>query len=524
MKRARLRPRCSVFLVCAALLVSLGCNGTYETRKTSDLDAMNGRGPLRVLTIDSVLYTFDRFSYTDTDLSGSGTVRMRGSVDSFSGSLPFHRIAFIERTELSVWKGIWVLPIGIGVFAYIIKSMQEPPKFQIERHQKGSCPYVYAFDGHAYRLEGEAFGTSVSRAFEAETFNVLPSLTPTDGVLRIRMSNERPETHLINCTRLYVGDAGQSKYAVLDVNNELWPVLKTQLPETAADHSGNNILAEVSKKDARYWKSDLTHTMPLSGFRDEIQVNFERTSVGSEATIVVDAINSDLITMAYRSAGLVLGDETMEFYNALERDTNLQGTIRDWIRECNLRIEMEEDGRWKEIGMIPPEATVAPFSRAIRIGGLGCHQGPIRLRLSSLTDVWRIDAVTIDYSDVRPIALSKLDLVSVRSSDKMDWRSAIESNDSSYALILPPATIDLTFDGFSSRKLKKPVYVFAAKGYLYEWLQSSPTNAPSQVLSLVPVSSRVELFKQVISHKDQFLPSIYADWRRAESPTTVNDH
>src|SRR5512142_2564865 len=94
------RPHYSVFLVFAALLMSFGCNGTYETRKKSDLDAMNGRGPLRVLTTDSVLYTLDTFSYTDIDLSGSGTMRMHGTVDSFAGSVPFQKIAFMERTEL----------------------------------------------------------------------------------------------------------------------------------------------------------------------------------------------------------------------------------------------------------------------------------------------------------------------------------------------------------------------------------------------------------------------------------------
>ena len=506
-----LRHLSSILLI--LLVLASGCVSTYETKKKSELLELNGRGPLRALTVDSALYTFRTFSFSDLGLNGQGTITRLGIDSAFDGFVPFNRIAFIERIELSVWKGVWVVPMSVAAFAAMIDVMNKPSKFEITR-PSGSCPYVYAFDGKTYKLDAETFGTSVSKAFEAETFSLLPSLRPVDGRLKVRVANERPETHLINSVHLFVGDACEASSAVLDINNTLWPVRKAHAPSAASDHSGNNILAEIASKDNRYWKSDLAHTAAFSGFRDELDFRFEVPEGTSEATLIVDAINTDLVTEAYRSAGSVLGDATMEFYDALERDPQLQGSIRNWIRDCSLRIEVKRGSEWKEAGVMTPEANVAPFSRAIRLRNLDGIQGPLRIRLSSLTDVWRIDAVSIDFSAAKPLVLQPLNMNLVRSSDNTHWDNAIAANDSTYALVLPPDHLDLTFDAAPAMGMRTPVYVFAAKGYLYEWLPSSASQSASSIAESMGGRDRVEMFKLLIKQKDLFLPQVYAAWRK----------
>ena len=501
------------FLLLAALVSSIGCPASYETTKRSELRELGGKGPLRVLTADSTLYTFETFSFSETELNGQGTSTKNGITKPFDGSLPFTTIAFIERLETSIWKGVWVVPMVLVAAPYIVQLVSDPPKFDISRPVGvGSCPYVYANDGTSFRLEAEAFGTSVSKAFETETFSVLPSLVSIAGNLSVRVSNERPETHLINSVHLFVGDEGEASSAVLDVDNTLWPVLKAHPPMSAQDHSGRNILANVALKDKRYWQSDLANTEPSSGFRDNLSLEFVLPPEASEATLIVDAVNTDLVTEAYRAAGSVLGDATMQFYDALERNPELQNTIREWIRDCSLRIEVEGRSGWKEVGLMPPEANVAPFTRAIRIQNLRAINGPLHIRLSSLTDVWRIDAVTIDCSTVTPIPLRPLEMTSVSSSDHQQWKNALVRSDSTYAVLLPPNYLDVAFDAAPAKKVQKPVYVFAAQGFLYEWLPSSENKAT--VAGSIEKDNRVRLFTLIIQHKDLFLPAVYAEWRQ----------
>jgi hypothetical protein len=502
------------------LVLGYGCApmlpGTYQTTLKSELRELKGVGPIRALTIDSLLYTFGTFSFDDSLLSGNGTVKEHRITSPFRGSVPFRRIVFLERTEPSTMKTLWALPMIVGAFVYAETELGKGPNFSIWRPSPtgSSCPTIYAFDGKRYRLEAEAFGISISKSFQAETYSALSLLTPVEGELKIRVANERPETHVINSVHLFASDARDARSVVLDVNNVLWPLNGATPPTAARDHSGNDVLNKIQEIDGKYWQSDLANTTPFSGFHDRLEMQFDLPSNTSEATFVVRAINTELITEVYRSVGTLLGDETLKFYYALEHDTQLQSRIRGWIDESSLAVEARDGNEWKEVGKIQPEATAVAFSRGLRIPGLQNRSGPLRLRLSSLTDAWRIDAVLLDCSPVKPLAMCPLNMTTVSASDGRDWSKAIARNDSEYALVLPPNHLDIAFDPEPTRAMQKPVYVFAAQGYLYEWFHASPT-ASSSISSTEPTNvDRVTLLKLLIQEKNLFLPPLYAAWEK----------
>ncbi len=500
-------------LALGAALAGSGCYMTKQTMLRSELDQHRGRGPIRALTVDTTLYTFETFSVTDSTLIGRGTAKREGVTSPFAGSVPLTEIVFIERRQNSTGRGILIVPALAAAGGGLI-ALLESSTFEIWEASSGSCPYIYAFDGVEFTLEAEAFATSISRTLETRTFSLLPSLVPVDGRLLVRVRNERPETHLLNSVQLFVADAAAASSAVLDIENVLWPVRHAVPPLTARDHSGRAILGEISEKDQRYWRSDLRHTSPSSGFRDRLEVEFDVPSDAREATLVVHAINTELVTAMYRSVGTLIGDATLEFYRALEHDSQLQAGIREWIRESSLLIEVANGSGWKEMGIMLPEANVTPFARALRIGNLADHHGRLRLRLSALTDVWRVDAVYIDFSPVQPLPLHPLEMTSVSASDGSDWEDAIRSSDSSYATILPPNHVDITFRAALATGMRNPVYVVATQGYLYEWFP-----APTQPVSAVSThamtgSDRIETLKLLIQKKDLLLPPICAEWRR----------
>jgi hypothetical protein len=500
--------------VSSGVLALGGCSATYQTNQESELKHLNGIGPIRALTVDSTLYTFDEFSYTDSLLSGTGSLTRAGQSSPFKGSVPFRRIIFIERTETSYWKPVWAFPMLVGFGASSYGLLNSHAEFNMYRPSGSSCPYVSSYDGKEFRLEAEAFGTSISKAFEAKTYSILPSLTSVDGLLKVRISNERPETHLINSVNLFAADTHEASSAVLDTENLLWPMMHAVTPTAALDRSGKDVLTDVVNKDRRYWKSDLAHVTPFSGFRDQLEVDFELPANASEATLAIHAINTELISEVYQSVGALLGDATLEFYYALEHDTQLQHNVREWIRDCSLAIEMENENGWTEVGRIPPEATALPFSRAIRLRSLKSLHSPLRFRLSTLTDTWRIDAVSIDFSPAQPIAMVPLQMITAIASDGRDQRAVIESGDSSYALILPPQHIDVTFNSAPTRRMQKPMYVLAAQGYLYEWFPSPPATASSLVSKSTSGADRVAMLKLLMQQKDLFLPPIYASWQK----------
>ena len=495
-------------------IVSLsGCFSSRQVKTYSELNELEGAGPIRVLTVDTLLYTFKSFTFNDSSITGIGEVHRGESTSIFNGTLPFSNVLFIEHLSVSFWKGAYMIPLSAGIAYGLATTLGKESKFDI--YSAGSsCPFIYSFDGTKYHLEAEAFGTSVSTALEAQTFSVLHSLKPEDGMLKVRISNERPETHLLNSVHLYAADASDGTSVVLDVDNNLWSLSHTSAPMEASNSSGKDVLTELSQTDGTCWKSDLSHTSAFSGFRDEIDLEFQEQRDGTDVLLVVNAINTDLITEVYRSVGALLGDATLQFYHALEHDAELQKKLRAWILDCSLRIEIADGTEWKVVGVLPPEANVTPFSRAIRLRNITTTNGKLRIRLSSLTDVWRIDAVQIADAGFRLLELHPLELRACIASDGSSRAEEIARADSSYALILPPEYIDLTFDGGKTNVMRNPVYVIAAQGYLYEWFPDAKENSLFSVPTAFTADNRIALLKSLIAQKDIFLPPLYAQWKK----------
>lgn len=500
-----------------AILFGGGCSTSSEVATWPELREQQDKGPIQVLTVDTLLYRLESFTFTDSLLSGRGVLKRERAEIPFQGSIPFRRIAFIEGLGSSGWKAVWVIPMVAGIAGGLEQMLGKPEKFEIYYRTSGSCPFVYSFDGAAFRLEAEAFGTSISKALEATTFSILPSLAPTDDRLMVRVGNERPETHLLNSAQLLVADAGGASSAVLDLHNVLWPLQRPVPPASAVGHAGANILPDLLSKDHRYWKSDLAETAPFSGFQDHLELEFDVPAGAAEATLVIDAVNTELINEVYRTMGAYLGDATLQFYHSLEHDPELQRSVRRWIEECGLRVEIADGSQWKQAGVLPPEANVAPFSRAVRLTGLRGLEGRLRVRLSTLTDVWRIDAVAIDAAPVQPLPLRPLEALSAAASDGQRALGAVASDDTSYAMILPSQHLDLSFDATPALGMRRPTYVFAARGYLYEWFPAPPDRAAPLLADAMTRTDRIATLKLLITQKDLFLPPIYAAWRNARA-------
>lgn len=496
--------------------VITGCYSTSQVETKQELLFLSvDDNPIRLLTTDSKIYSFKQFTYTDSTISGEG-IRIEGRTEEvFEGSLRFDEIVFIERLEQNNWQAFWIVPMAVGI-AYGLPMLLESSfldvRILLPSQTNGSCPYIYSFDGSDFVLEGEAFSTSISRSLESETFHMLHSLQITDDELLVRVSNERPETHLVNKVQLFAVDTHDASSAILDTENTAWPVYEPASPVFAQDHSGNDILGLVQQQDGNYWISDMKNSRAFSGFRDQLDVTFTLPGDRSEAIFIVHAMNTDMVTQAYQMVGTILGDETLHFYQALETDPEMKELVTDWIEKTSLVVEVEQDDGWIEVDRILPEANVASFSRAVRLENLDQFDDSLNVRVSSLTDVWRIDALMLDTSEVTPLQKQPLEMVSVRSSIGKEWEETISRSDSSYALLMPPEYMDIRFDPAPARQMDDPRFIFAAQGFLYEWFPDLGDLALFGLTLDLDDIDRVELLKLLIQQEDLFLPPIYAKW------------
>jgi len=205
------------FLLLIAVLLS-GCYSSSQTTRFDELEkAKEKEYPIRALTVDSTLYTFDSFSFTYSTISGEGRKKWDNSIEEFKGTLNFSDIVFVERLKSNNWKAFWIIPMSLAVMGGVVQ-LSEPSELYIHR-PGGSCPFVSSYNGSEFVMEAEAFSTAISKSLETQTHHLLPSLNPVKNELKVRIGNQRPETHLINDVDLYAVDAGDFSSLVLDINN-----------------------------------------------------------------------------------------------------------------------------------------------------------------------------------------------------------------------------------------------------------------------------------------------------------------
>ena len=497
-----------------SLILFSGCFTSSITTEYNELhEAVKKNEKIRALTTDSTVFTFDKFSFTDSTLTGNGNQKKKGSSESFDTTLAFSNIIFIERLKTNNWKIVWLIPAAIAVGSGI-SYLSQPTEFDIRRPVEGSCPYIYSFDGSNYALEGEAFSTSISKAFESESYHILSHPKSSDHRVNIQIRNERPETHLINKVSLYAVDLQKAKYAVLDTENKVWPVHHAIPPESAFEQS-QDIRNLIAIKDGIYWKPALSDIGPGSNFKDELQVQFEIPYVASDATLIIHAINTNLISELFRMTGALLGDEALQFYNALDQDPKLKSIVKKGIDRSSLKIEVKDHGVWKSVGAILPEATKIPFTRAIRLKNL--TKGTLKIRLSSLKDVWHIDSISLDYSKVKELTKYPLELKKVNSTQPASYlKEKISSNDSLYEIILPPNQLDISFDTTPADDMQSPEYLLGVRGYMLEWLPNRKDQSIVKKISVYNETDRIKLLKDLIQDEDLVLPMIYEKWRQTK--------
>ena len=506
-----------------ALLFAL--SGCATSRKISTRQELVDLKPGQHMTVyaqDERVYRLSQHVLADSVIQGSGTLTLRGQTTSFDGQIPFSEIIAIKSDSRSVMKGLAVVGITALFVTYLVEGTGSGSGLTaienlIYRFPSGgvgtSCPYVYAWNGERFELQAEPFGIAWGRALELTTVHLLPAARSEHGVVRLRLTNERAETHYVNSIELREIELGTAAAAVLDGQGRAWPLSHPVAPVTGRDNTGRDILPEVASADGRMWECDASSLTAGSGYEDVLEVAFARPPRDSTGSLVITGINTELSTAVYTYMCRIVGDQTAVLAHAIETDPELIAELREYTRDASLEVRVWNGNDWASAGAFQPEANAVRFSRALRIHIPDGAGDTVRVRLRSMADVWRIDAVSADWGDARPLPMASVKLLSAIGPSGEDMKGAIGVDDHRYAVLLPPDQVDLTFEVSRRKAGSRVAYAVAGRGYLLEWDRSVTDGGATSLASLVPEAGRIEFLKEVLKHRDLALQPVYEAWR-----------
>jgi hypothetical protein len=215
-----------------AAMVLIGCYSNERITRRSQIADPLATGPLMVLMNDGAKYRLENYRLSDstlTVLSGNTETGDKQQVaHSFRGDLPLRDIAAVQTSSTSIGKTL----LGIGVTAIFVGTAisyldgGDPLRVTRTVDYIGpsggggggeSCPSIYSWNGNGYVLEGEAFGTAFGKALETSTLNVLPSLAERSHELRVRIADERPETHFVNSVRMVAAEVDEGVSVCVEI-------------------------------------------------------------------------------------------------------------------------------------------------------------------------------------------------------------------------------------------------------------------------------------------------------------------
>jgi hypothetical protein len=138
---------------------------------------------------------------------------------------------------------------------------------------KSSCPFVSAYDGNDFTLQGEIYGGAIYPQLSRKDYLLLNMAPAPDGSLQVKISNELKEKQYTDLAKLWVIDHPQNSSVIVDEKGNLHTVTQPQQPVTATLNR-KDVLSFVSKaKDNRILYMDDSSSNDAT---NEITLRFKR--------------------------------------------------------------------------------------------------------------------------------------------------------------------------------------------------------------------------------------------------------
>jgi len=181
-----------------------------------------------------------------------------------------------------------VLVVGLIALIYVGATMEE------SSNQGGSCPFLYAFDGERFFLEGEPYGGAIAPSLERDDWCELSTLQPLAGRYHLLLRNPADETDRTNSLQLLVADHEPGSRVVRDGLGGMHAFRRTAPLTRATDSQGRDVSRPLRAADRDEWFSDLdaiADGQEPAVLREPIEIEFARP-LGADSVWLLGRVRS----------------------------------------------------------------------------------------------------------------------------------------------------------------------------------------------------------------------------------------
>ena len=351
------------------------------------------------------------------------------------------------RTVLALAAvGVTVLLVAAAVKA--ISSISFASSRSSSYGEIHSCPFVYTWDGTAWRLASGTFGGAIARTLERTVVDNLDYVAPQSGVVRLKVTNELEETDHLDALAMLAVDHSPGVTVAADLEGKLHTIGPLAPPVVAIDFRGADALARVRDLDGWSWESSVAgrDTSRSADLRDGLHLSFVRPHGAPRAHLVVDAKNTPWAVHLLYQFIAAHGAGTDAWYDSLNAEPVLAQAIGLRLAaEGFLAVSVRTASGWAPAGLIWEVGPELAKRQVLELDLSSVVGDTVLVRFASAPALWLVDRVAMDFTADGPLTVHELPLVSARDRTGMDVARLISAVDNLEYVTEPGDTAEVAF-------------------------------------------------------------------------------
>lgn len=332
------------------------------------------------------------------------------------------RLDLVEKDSGRTTASYLLVGLGVAAGVFVIVSI-------VALLLKSSCPFVYAYDGHAYHFVGEAYGGAIFAPLERDDYLPLPAYETQNQQYQLKLTNELQERQHTNLAELWVVAHPANTQVLLDQRGGVHTIASPQPALRAESLGGTDCTAQLATADnnAFLFNEELAGPAGRS-----LTLAFANPAAARTARLVLRAKNSLWLDYLYGEFAKKFGSYYPSW--ALREKQLPAATINQWLREQGmpLKVSVATTRGWQVVENIPLVGPLAARDLVVPLDLTNVAPGPVRVKLEAGFMFWEVDYAALDASPEQPVTLEKCRPQTALDEHGLDQRANLAAADAQY--------------------------------------------------------------------------------------------
>jgi hypothetical protein len=271
---------------------------------------------------------------------------------------------------------------------------------------KSSCPFVSAYDGNEFILQGEVYGGSIYPQLARHDYMPLKMAPMKNGTVQLKISNELQERQFTDIADLLVVTHDKNTRVLVDEQGAFYTVTDPQTPFNAILNNNKDVLRAVTQRGDH----ELLYMDDSSGddARNEVTLKFNKVPGSSSGKLILNLKNSYWLDLLYGKLANGFGTYYASYMK--EQRTKPAADLLKWTKEQQipLQIALKTEGEWKDVTSLTTIGPLAAREIVVPVDLSQTNSDLIEIKLSSGFMFWEIDYAAMDFTSNNEFTVQKL--------------------------------------------------------------------------------------------------------------------